>query len=376
MTPGGFIRGIRSGSGLDPDWPVPGVTKPDRLWQPCQTLDLTDHGKVGGLTLTLKTLAFILASGLYCGSSGGASVAVDSVLAECASNVYSILVEFTVLGTGTTQAPASAGVRGTNGWALLAPVGSGYYYFHGTGAFNSANPISPNTRHQMVIVSNGTGNALAIYLDGALIDSPANSAWVTATGNFLVGLESQGAVLSGIIHRVAFLNGTPWSSGDVTSIKNNLPAPLTDFAPHAMTAADTPSPYVISCSTYIGGYESFRAFDWGIGAGGWLANATTGWLQVDLGAGNTKQLYSYAVRSETSGNTSRSPKNWTMLGSNNGTDWDTLDTVTNQTAWSLNEIRSFICDTYTTAYRYFRLNITANNGDGGIVGTGELFLFA
>lgn len=57
----------------------------------------------------------------------------------------------------------------------------------------------------------------------------------------------------------------------------------------------------------------------------------------------------------------RDPKNWSLQGSNNGTSWTTLDTRTGQTFAS-----RFLTKTYTfsntTAYSYYRLNVTANNG--------------
>ena len=67
----------------------------------------------------------------------------------------------------------------------------------------------------------------------------------------------------------------------------------------------------------------------------------------------------------TSGNdaSGRDPKTWTLNGSNDGTNWTTLDTKTNQTFASRGLTRLFSI-TNTTAYRYYRLTITANNGDG------------
>ncbi|MEO7099418.1 MAG: RICIN domain-containing protein, partial [Luteolibacter sp.] len=58
----------------------------------------------------------------------------------------------------------------------------------------------------------------------------------------------------------------------------------------------------------------------------------------------------------------RDPKNWQFQGSNDGSTWSTLDTQSNQTFPGRYQV-----NTYTVAspasYRYYRLNVTANNGD-------------
>lgn len=68
----------------------------------------------------------------------------------------------------------------------------------------------------------------------------------------------------------------------------------------------------------------------------------------------------------TSGNDvpGRDPKNWTLQGSNDTITWATIDSRSNETFASRGLTRNYTC-TNTTAYRYYRLNITANNGDTG-----------
>src|SRR5581483_8805729 len=61
----------------------------------------------------------------------------------------------------------------------------------------------------------------------------------------------------------------------------------------------------------------------------------------------------------------RDPKDWQFQGSNDGTDWTTLDTQTGQTF----PVRSYEIEyalAKPAAYRYFRLNVTANNGDNNL----------
>nr|WP_295864663.1 chondroitinase-B domain-containing protein [uncultured Chitinophaga sp.] len=68
----------------------------------------------------------------------------------------------------------------------------------------------------------------------------------------------------------------------------------------------------------------------------------------------------------TSGNDvpGRDPKNWTLQGSNDTITWTSIDSRSNETFASRGLTKSYTC-TNTTAYRYYRLNITSNNGDTG-----------
>ena len=149
-----------------------------------------------------------------------------------------------------------------------------------------------------------------------------------------------------------------------------------DHAPHNMTANDAPEPFVALASTeYSGSFSAYKAFDGLLGTQQyWVSSANTGWLQIDLGSGNEVIIGTYALQANSIPEPTRMPKDWTLLGSNNGTDFDTLDTVSGETAWGDEEKRTYTCDVVTTAYRYFRLNVTLNNGHA-YVQMGELFLY-
>lgn len=54
----------------------------------------------------------------------------------------------------------------------------------------------------------------------------------------------------------------------------------------------------------------------------------------------------------------RDPKNWTLQGSNNGTSWTTLNTQTNQ-SFSARYQKKTYSFSNSTAYTYYRLNVTA-----------------
>lgn len=84
------------------------------------------------------------------------------------------------------------------------------------------------------------------------------------------------------------------------------------------------------------------------------------WLQLQLG--EEKTIHAYTL---TSGNdaSSRDPKTWQLQGSNDGTNWTTLDSRTDYTFLSRNETVSFELNSGDNKpYLYYRLFITANNG--------------
>lgn len=136
-----------------------------------------------------------------------------------------------------------------------------------------------------------------------------------------------------------------------------------DFAPHNMTSNILPVPYVASASSAAGGNLPYLCFDGLILAGyAWISDlAATSWLKIDLGANNTHKLDTYDITFATGQPLNYAPRDWTMEGSNNDSDWDVLDTVTGETAWAANEKRTFECDVKTTSYRYFKLNMSLSN---------------
>ena len=93
----------------------------------------------------------------------------------------------------------------------------------------------------------------------------------------------------------------------------------------------------------------------------WLAFASTGWIQYDFAGTTAYAVNKYTVSSANDYPT-RDPKNWTLKGSNDGTNWTTVDTRTNVTFASRFQTQTFTF-TNTTAYQMYRLDISANSGD-------------
>src|SRR5262249_56608526 len=68
----------------------------------------------------------------------------------------------------------------------------------------------------------------------------------------------------------------------------------------------------------------------------------------------------------------RDPKNWTLEGSQDGQSWTVVDTQTNQSFAARFQTNVYEFSN-STAYSYYRLNVTLNNG-GPIVQLSELQL--
>lgn len=115
-----------------------------------------------------------------------------------------------------------------------------------------------------------------------------------------------------------------------------------------------------TASSVIGGEDALSAFD-GLGSSSWTTNGTnTGWLLAKLVSAKVITGYSIIRRDDIPG---RNPTAWTLEGSNDGTTFTTLDTRTGITWPTAGQTQSWSF-TNTTAYMWYRLNITANWGDG------------
>ena len=170
--------------------------------------------------------------------------------------------------------------------------------------------------------------------------------------------------------------------GAMTYIQGNQTDVLTsttyvDNTP-SMTGASSPSGSV-SASTTFTGYNAYAAFDdLGTRANSWFSASgnNTGIVTYDFGSGVTKTITHYSITALAtdmdSGDPAHAPKTWTFQGSNDGSSWTTIDTQTNVAGWSSGEKRIYATSN-TTAYRYYRVNVSVNQG-GTIVTINEIEL--
>lgn len=143
---------------------------------------------------------------------------------------------------------------------------------------------------------------------------------------------------------------------EITGLDNAIPKMGSNTAPSGVASASSVS---------SGDYSAWKAFDKSTAGIGWIASTRTGWLQYQF---PTKRIIvRYGVTNPSSASTAsyatRAPKDWEFLGSNDGANWDTLDTKTNQTNWGSAERREFTIMN-SKSYLYYRINVTANNNAG------------
>lgn len=136
----------------------------------------------------------------------------------------------------------------------------------------------------------------------------------------------------------------------------------------SLTSNSTPVPYGAAASNEVSG-PAWQAFD--AADSQWIANTTTGWIYYDFGSSRwAADGYSLEPQS-----TTRMCRDWTFEGSNNASSWTVLDTRSSQTSWTTG-VKVNYSFTNTTLYRYYRLNISANNGDGSFLEIDEIQIFA
>jgi len=114
------------------------------------------------------------------------------------------------------------------------------------------------------------------------------------------------------------------------------------------------------------------AFDNTVNTNYWMGYGPSGWLQYRFPDRKPTRITRYALVSGTS-SAARDPRNWVLLGSQDGQMWETLDFRSNQTFASRSLERSFDVAN-PGAYVYYRLRIDANNGDAGFTHLGDLRL--
>ncbi|PWD68402.1 discoidin domain-containing protein [Pectobacterium versatile] len=130
-----------------------------------------------------------------------------------------------------------------------------------------------------------------------------------------------------------------------------------------MTSNTSPVGYVVSASsTYSAANADWMAFS-GVNSGFW--NSAVGpsvspqWLRIDLPSAKT--IGGYSIQNRLSSVIS-SPKTWRFEGSNDGTIWETLHSVNNDTNNNAGAVREYRLS-ISVAYSSYRILITASNAN-------------
>ncbi|THF80366.1 discoidin domain-containing protein [Cohnella fermenti] len=95
-------------------------------------------------------------------------------------------------------------------------------------------------------------------------------------------------------------------------------------------------------------------------------------LQYQFGNGGKYAINRYKLTSANDNSGIRDPKSWTVQGSNDGTNWTTIDTRTNESFPLRYQTREFRMSN-TTRYEYIRFSFTSNNGSNFQISEIELY---
>jgi hypothetical protein len=136
------------------------------------------------------------------------------------------------------------------------------------------------------------------------------------------------------------------------TILSNMNQPLGQVSIETVTASSTNSP---------SGEEKEKAFD-GSSATKWLIFTIAGWIQYHYTTAKAVNKYEITSANDVP---ARDPKSWTLKGSNDGTNWTTLDTRTNETFANRFQVNTYTF-TNSTAYTDYRLDVSANSGDANL----------
>jgi hypothetical protein len=195
---------------------------------------------------------------------------------------------------------------------------------------------------QIVLTWAASPGAASYNVKRAMVSGGAYTTIATNVG--LVGYLD-GSVVAGTTYYyvVSAVNSVGESS-------NSVEASSTFYLAVASASTDNPPN-----ETAAKAFDSSTSTKWFNANGG-----SAGWLRYYFG-GPAKTVIRYDL---TSANDvpGRDPKNWQFQGSQNGTTWTTLDTRTGETFASRFLTRQYNFNN-TNPYAYYRLNITANNGD-------------
>jgi hypothetical protein len=163
--------------------------------------------------------------------------------------------------------------------------------------------------------------------------APDDEPWSATDGDFAVDLKLDSVSLDG-------------TGGITTPFSGDVTGRVTAFAE---SGENPPS-------------ETTEKLADGLTSTKWLVNTATGYVQYDFGADVTREIKRYRMTSANDAQ-DRDPMDWTLQGSNNGTDFTVLDTRTNEAFANRLEVKELRVTT-PGEYRYYRLDITANKSSG------------
>lgn len=214
------------------------------------------------------------------------------------------------------------------------------------------------------VTSSNTGNTIHRGLAGYTFGPPGGTDIVN-TGDTIpaMSITQSQAVTRGLHFSLLIGEKEPdnetWSSTDgAFDVELKLDEVAVDSAGSVTTELKGDATGTIAAATSSAGANEALAYD-GLASTHWFSGTATGWLQYDFGSGVTKTIRRYRLTCNAT-TPELDPMNWTLKGSNNGTDFTVIDTRTNESFGFRGEVREFKLNGTPGAYRYYRLDITSN----------------
>lgn len=200
-----------------------------------------------------------------------------------------------------------------------------------------------------------------------------NNGYINVGSNLGIGTSTFGTDADKVI---CIANGTAPSTSPADSIQLYAEDAEGNDIVGTMTSNTAPSPFVIS-DDISSPQDPYKLFDDTSSARAltscWRSNTHEGsnhYVKVDLGTAYA--CIGFTIRAS-SDYASHMPSAWTISGSNDDSNWDTLDTQTSQ-SFTNSQKKSYSFSN-TTAYRYYRFYWTAiNSGDEICVDQMELLV--
>jgi len=191
-----------------------------------------------------------------------------------------------------------------------------------------------------------------------VLRSPNNSTWSTIASGLSAAttsyVDTTAAAGTTYYYAIRAIN----SAGNATSASFSaalLPAAMVNLAfSGTSTASDNQNSATEGPA---------KAFDGSPGSKWFGFNSPTGWIQYDFGANNAQVVKRYTINSADVD--TRDPKSWNFRASQDGVSWTWLASASNQTFDYRMQQKVYDIGN-TTAYRFYRLEITANNGATGV----------
>lgn len=270
--------------------------------------------------------------------------------------------------------------------------GRGTYTCSGASTSNFDNILPKVTGGSMIVLPSGSNQVIDASYRNIINLMHTRKALPTTINNLVAGSSNSFGrlVLAHVAHAISI--STPSGLTNIFPVEGltlvTRQYPSVAITSHSMNVSGAPygnGMHIVSASTQYSTTDetSWMAFDnnttsnWT--AGGQFYNSGTGtyngysyttlsngstyageWIQINFPKAFAPKEYLIGTRFN---DVNRGPKDFILLGSNNGVLWDTVDTQTNITGYVAHVNKTFVVPTsITNSYSMYRLCINKNNG--------------